>query len=48
MGKYVRLGIGIVAAAAAGLAVYTIIRGKCACAGKEAPPYAEYPEYSAE
>ena len=47
MGKYVRLGLGIIAGVVAGLAIYGIIRGRCQCAG-EGTPYAESPEYSQE
>ena len=47
MGKYVRLGLGIIAGVAAGLAIYAVIRGRCECAG-EGSPYAEAPEYSKE
>ena len=48
MGKYVRLGLGIVAGAAAGLAIYAIIRSRCACGEEAKPPFAESPEYSKE
>ena len=44
MGKYVRLGLGIVAGAAAGLAIYALVRRKCECAA-EKPPFAESSEY---
>ncbi len=47
MGKYVRLGLGLVAGAAAGLAIYAIIRSKCQCAEAK-PPFAESAEYSKE
>ena len=47
MGKYVRLGLGIIAGAAAGLAIYSIIRG-CRCEEEARPPFAESAEYGEE
>jgi hypothetical protein len=47
MGKYIRLGLGIIAGVAAGLAIYAVVRRRCECAGTGSP-YAESPEYSQE